>query len=391
MKKLILFFPRISGAGGAERLLFEEYKFFKAQGVQISLFTYAVKPEALFNYTIDDLVVIGARNHVVKFFKLLQAIRKFKPELVIAPTGFEMLFLLSSLLGFRYVLHIHGTMFRFPAETTKYSLIFRKNFNQARNLIAGNREFIKEKVKLGWGQWVKGQLAGLLNYWAVRKASAVLVLSEQMRTEVRLLYRRDSIVLRGALPRVVFSWKSARDLRAIKGWQDKIVIFSLGRLDQRKRVNLLIRSLALALKQKPNLRLVIGGTGEEKENLVQLVSELGLGQAVEFAGFINDRELYDYYQACDIFASPAWADYDLTVYEALAFGKKVVLTDEMEFGPDLAGNERIFLPPPEEKAYAQALLAAIDCKVSSVIDLQPYTWDNYFTTIQQLCERVLKS
>src|SRR5262245_51157354 len=63
-------------------------------------------------------------------------------------------------------------------------------------------------------------------------------------------------------------------------------ILAVGRLSERqKRFSDLIR----AMKYLPEFRLSIVGSGEDEAGLRKLVSALGLGERVEFLGFVSDR------------------------------------------------------------------------------------------------------
>jgi len=62
------------------------------------------------------------------------------------------------------------------------------------------------------------------------------------------------------------------------------VVF-LGRLIPEKRVDLLLRALALLLPAYPKLRCTLVGDGPMRPELERLAARLGLGPAVTFAGF----------------------------------------------------------------------------------------------------------
>jgi len=73
-------------------------------------------------------------------------------------------------------------------------------------------------------------------------------------------------------------------------------IISSSQLICRKNVDGIIRKFARfhALTEFEDIRLIIAGRGEEENNLKTLVSELGLNDAVEFVGFLSQKELGEY-------------------------------------------------------------------------------------------------
>jgi glycosyltransferase involved in cell wall biosynthesis len=177
----------------------------------------------------------------------------------------------------------------------------------------------------------------------------------------------------------VLSYKPRQDIRSRLGLVGKRVIFSVGRLDPRKRIGLLIRAYAKLLPYHNDLHLLIGGIGEEKESLEILVKELGIGDRVTFLGLIPDSELFDYYSACDVFAFPSWTTSGITPYEALAVGKKVVWTTEAD--EPILNDEHVFLADPTVDDFTRGLEKALKSNINEKPDLSNYTWDNYFGTI----------
>ncbi len=79
---------------------------------------------------------------------------------------------------------------------------------------------------------------------------------------------------------------------------DEIVIASVNRLVPRKGIDMLVRATASLAKSRPNVRLIIGGTGRESDRLNALATELG--SPVTFLGRIPDERVVELYQACDV-------------------------------------------------------------------------------------------
>lgn len=99
-------------------------------------------------------------------------------------------------------------------------------------------------------------------------------------------------------------------------------VFSISRLDAAKRVDLLIRAVAVA----PGAwRAVIAGDGPDAAKLQALARELGVRDRVEFRGQISDADAIDLYnRARAIFYGPVDEDFGLAAEEALSAGKPVV-------------------------------------------------------------------
>ena len=89
-----------------------------------------------------------------------------------------------------------------------------------------------------------------------------------------------------------------------------------------------IKSVAKAIKEVPNLKLLIAGSGPQKEELVTLVKELGLQEKVSFVGRLGPGEIELFYSEADIMLNPTTVDnMPNSVLEALASGLPIITTN----------------------------------------------------------------
>jgi glycosyltransferase involved in cell wall biosynthesis len=101
-------------------------------------------------------------------------------------------------------------------------------------------------------------------------------------------------------------------------------LFTVSRLDSTKRLDLLLRGIALT---KEPFRTVIAGDGPQRTELQSLCKELGLSDRVEFTGRISDDEVVDLYNRCQaVYYGPIDEDFGLVTVEAFSAGKPVVTT-----------------------------------------------------------------
>ncbi|MEM7017881.1 MAG: glycosyltransferase [Pseudomonadota bacterium] len=108
---------------------------------------------------------------------------------------------------------------------------------------------------------------------------------------------------------------------------DKKYVVSVGRLVRRKDYPTLI----MALKESglTDTELLILGDGPEKENLQQLVSELGMEDRVHFKGFVSDEEKFQYLSNADLFALVSLHEgFGLVYLEAMYCGLPVIAANE---------------------------------------------------------------
>lgn len=382
LNKIVLFCSGLMGAGGEERLLWEEEKFFREKGIETTVLTFSLDKNALYDYKPEKLEVIKAEPFIIsRIIALRRKLKQIKPDIVIASSnGSAMyLYLATMFTPIPYIAHLHGTLFWFIEDTLKYALIHKRVFSEIRKSVIGHKEFIPEHPQCSFKRRIASEFFAILDYLVVKKARKIITLTDQLKWEVQKLYGKDAIVARGCLATKALSYRPKQDIRLKLGLQGKKVIFSVGRLDPRKRIDVLIKAFARILPKYEGLYLVIGGTGEEKERLKKLTEELGITERVKFLGFIPDSELFDYYAACDVFAFPSWTSSGITPYEALALGKKVVWTSEAD--EPILGDKHVFVADPTVEDFAKSLEEALNTDVEGKVDLSDYTWDKYFETV----------
>jgi len=132
-------------------------------------------------------------------------------------------------------------------------------------------------------------------------------------------------------------------------------VLSVGRLETVKRVDLIIRSMAVVDR---SVRLIIVGEGPMRRGLEGTAAAAGVADRVTFAGTVDDRTLVDLYSgALGIVFPPYDEDYGYITLEAFLAHKPVVTTVDaggpLEFVQDGATG---LVTEPD----AAALGAAID-------------------------------
>jgi glycosyltransferase involved in cell wall biosynthesis len=127
-----------------------------------------------------------------------------------------------------------------------------------------------------------------------------------------------------------------------------------GRLDPLKRCDLLVEAFRHV---GPGPRLVLVGSGPQRENLGRQVDRLGLSDRVVFAGFVPEEELLDLYAgAFAVLYAPVDEDYGYVTVEAFLSGKPVITcTDSggtLEFVVD---GESGFVVEPQAEAIGTVI------------------------------------
>lgn len=103
-------------------------------------------------------------------------------------------------------------------------------------------------------------------------------------------------------------------------------IFFVGRLEELKRVNRIIKSLP-EMSPGIKVKLFIAGEGSQRGKLEHLAARTGVEQQVNFLGKIPHNQLPYYYNMADLLALPSKMEgVPMVILEALACGKPVLAT-----------------------------------------------------------------
>lgn len=106
----------------------------------------------------------------------------------------------------------------------------------------------------------------------------------------------------------------------------KFLFCTVSRLEIEKNLNFMLEGLQILKDQIGDcFRILIIGDGSQKEELVRIAEERGLGENVEFCGSIPHKEISDYYHACDLFLFASQSETQgIVLLEAMAAGLPVV-------------------------------------------------------------------
>ena len=108
------------------------------------------------------------------------------------------------------------------------------------------------------------------------------------------------------------------------------VLLTVGRLQQRKGQDMVIKALPLIRQAFPDVKYLVVGAGEEDQALKKLAYEIGMQEHIVFVGRVPDSALPAYYAACDIFIMPNRQissdieGFGMVFLEASAAGKPVI-------------------------------------------------------------------
>lgn len=124
-----------------------------------------------------------------------------------------------------------------------------------------------------------------------------------------------------------------KEFKQRMSWNDKFILVTVGRLQQRKGQDMLIQALPQIVKAIPNCLYVVIGSGELAPHLQDLVSQHNMQDHVQFLSGLDDESLIKCYQQSDVFILPNRTigndieGFGMVLVEAQACGKSVVAGD----------------------------------------------------------------
>jgi glycosyltransferase involved in cell wall biosynthesis len=304
---------------------------------------------------------------------LAAELRRSRFDVLVSHTSPELTWLATRIARTPYVQYHNSPPYYIGSHRNPYmaSNRYRKAFASLRSTVVGY-DALAEMPPAPLLR-ARAELRSGLKHRALRDARAVIVPSRRSAAELRILHGVDATVLRGCVP--AGRIRGQRETPLSIAPPGRRVVLSVCRLDEVKRIDLLIEAFARARSGAPDAYLVIAGTGPEERRLRALAATAGVAQHVGFAGYIADDDLWRCYAAASVLAAPAMADFIIAPYEALAAGCRVVWTTEMETDPAIEASGRVFVAAPEVDAFAAGIVAALDAPDAPAPDLSALTWD----------------
>jgi len=141
------------------------------------------------------------------------------------------------------------------------------------------------------------------------------------------------------------------------------VILTVSRLssaDRYKGIDHLIEAMPAILQAAPGTKLRIVGRGDDRPRLQQLVRDHHVETAVEFAGYVDDRQLRHEFARCTVFALPSQKEgFGLVYLEAMAYGKPCVAANAGGAPEVITPASGLLVPYGDRAALATACGTAL--------------------------------
>src|SRR3989344_775769 len=289
--KIAIFHPEFAFAGGAERMTFEQIRYFKKIGWEVDCFTAFIDrencyPDKIGEYEIHQILP-GALNRIIPHQVMV----------VLATLCFALAFPAYFLLHSTYYNFFFGSNQAAPWWAFFASKMFKKPF----------------AVYLNYPARLKGLLM-VVDKFIVKRANTCFADGEYAKLICEETYGRKFINCPGGTKKGVFNkniWQ--------KRWKDPYILIT-NRHFPAKKIEYGIKVINQLDNYLINL-VITGAFTKYTEKLKKLVSQYKLTSRVIFTGLVEEKRLISLYKyaLCYIYTAPM-EDFGLGILEAMAYG-----------------------------------------------------------------------
>lgn len=257
------------------------------------------------------------------------------------------------------VIHAHhplllGQVAANKAEELNVPLVFTHHtrYQEYSHYVALPQELVKDVIE----RW-------LADY--MERCQHVVVPSESIKALIEKRYGIHERVT--AVPTGIdlepYQQANGRSIRQQRGWDDKLVFISIGRLAEEKNWETLLKAAVPVLNRHAEAHLAIVGDGDDRKALQKLAQKLGISQQVEFVGRVPFDDIPAYLKAADIFCFASITETQgLVTLEAMAAGLPVTAVDATGTSDAVTHEAEGLLTPNDPQALGEAMARLVNDK-----------------------------
>jgi glycosyltransferase involved in cell wall biosynthesis len=187
---------------------------------------------------------------------------------------------------------------------------------------------------------------------------------------------------------------------------DPLIVF-VGSFFPWQDLKVLLDAFAQVLADYPCARLVLAGDGQQRQAMEQYATELGIGQSVQFTGFLSHNQVAHLVSAADVAVAPYkkmkpefFSGSSMKVFEYMASGTAVVASAQGQIGEVIQdGVNGLLVPPGDHQALSNSLKILIgDSELRSRISRQArkdavdnHSWEYHAARLEQVYKSVINS
>lgn len=305
-KKIAIVYDRVNKWGGAERVLLALNKIFP----EAELFTSVYNP----NTSMWASVFPKIHTSFLQRIPLSKSNHEFLAPLM--PIAFEQI----NLSKYDLVISVTSEAAKgvITVPKTKHICIC---LTPTRYLWSGFDEYFNSSAK----KFSSLPFVKYLRYWdriAAQRPDKMIAISTEVQKRIKKYYDRDADIVYppihssriNNLESGIKNKTNTEILRSALNDKSSVYYLVVSRLVSYKRVDLVIRTF-----NKLGRKLIIVGIGSEEDKLKRMAKD-----NIEFAGFVSEKKLVEYYTNAKALIFPQIEDFGLVALEAMNQGTPVI-------------------------------------------------------------------
>lgn len=232
---------------------------------------------------------------------------------------------------------------------------------------------------------------------AVKRADVLIGSTNEEANTIRKIYKKDTLQINET-----GTFGEQKKVKHHFCTDDSFNIIWVGRFILTKQLELALKTLAL-LKEKPQIKLHIVGTGQSESAYKTMARDLGISASCKWHGQIENKEVQWLMQNSDLFFFTSVAEATSTVIlEAISNGLPILCFDAFGFSSIVDAQIGLKIPftSPEQSArnfaekiiflyYHRDLLATMS--ENCVQRVENLSWDNKAKLMVELYESILNA
>lgn len=174
------------------------------------------------------------------------------------------------------------------------------------------------------------QVEWQLTYEAWRVICCSRFMANEVRVALQVPADKIDVIPNGVDTRRfdVLANEDLTSFRAQYAAPNEKIVFHVGRIVEEKGVHLLVEAMPRVLARRPDVKLVVAGTGSHLDAIRQRAIALGVGASCYFTGFVPDAVRDRLFKVADVAVFPSlYEPFGIVALEAMAAQTPVVVSE----------------------------------------------------------------
>ena len=242
------------------------------------------------------------------------------------------------------------------------------------------------------------------NIEGLKKADAIITVSEFSKKEIikYLDYPPQNIhIVEDAVDHSIYYEKRDKEILKTFNIQDQKVVLYVGSETPRQNVPLLLKAFAQIKTKISDIKLLKIGESQSygaRENILEVINNLGLQEDVIFVGYVPEEEMPKWYNASDVLVYPCdYAGFGLPPLEAMACGTPVITSNTTSL-PEVVGDAGIMINPKDVELMADKMYEVLtdstlnkNMTIKGLKRAKLFNWDESAQKTKKIYENIYLS